>query len=338
MDVDDCYQELGVDRGASDAEVKAAWRRLAARWHPDRNDSPEAVRRIQRINQALEEIRRSRQEVAAADGEESGAADDGDAVLHTVHLAVEDFATGCTRELQGEVVEQCPECEGSGRQVRATTCADCGGSGRIPQAIWVAWLSPTLACTACEGLGEIRQGCAACDASGTVRRTYRCRVQVPAGVRAGHVLDVTGRVQRGRRSSAVALRVRLALQAHAFFGVEADGTVACELPVDGFAWMANRWIDVPTPRGLQQMRLRRGVLNYRIKDAGLPWRDGGVRADCIVTVAPLFPDDLTPAQEALVDGLVASNSGCPGSASGDRMAQWKRTLAGWQAGLDTAAP
>ena len=43
------------------------------------------------------------------------------------------------------------------------------------------------------------------------------------------------------------------------------------VPVDGFAWMANRWIEVPTARGLQQMKLRRGYISYRIKNAGLPW-------------------------------------------------------------------
>jgi len=45
--------------------VKAAWRRLSARWHPDRNDSPQALRKIQRINRALEEIRRARGEPEA---------------------------------------------------------------------------------------------------------------------------------------------------------------------------------------------------------------------------------------------------------------------------------
>lgn len=336
MDVDDCYQELGVAPGASDAEVKAAWRRLAARWHPDRNDSPEALRKIQRINRALEEIRRSKQGDAAAH-EEAHVEPDEAATELTVHLSVEEIAKGCVRELRGEIAEDCADCEGSGRQVRASSCDQCGGTGRVAQAMWFAWLSPTVDCAACQGLGETRQRCAACDASGTTTRPYSGRVQVPAGTRDGQLLDATVRMQGGRRGARLAMRVRVAVQPHDFFGVGADGTVTCELPVDGFAWIANRWIDVPTPRGLQQMRLRRNVVNYRIKGAGLPWQDGGASGDCIVTVTPLFPEDFSAEQDACVDRLVASNSGTAGTASGDRMDRWAAQVARWQASMDATA-
>jgi len=104
----------------------------------------------------------------------------------------------------------------------------------------------------------------------------------------------------------------------------------CELPVDGFAWMANRWVEVPTPRGLQQMRLRRGHLNYRIRNAGLPWTTAAEAADCIVTVVPMFPDELSHQQEAAIDRLVASNSGTAGTPAGDRMAAWNRVVSGWR--------
>jgi hypothetical protein len=60
LNVEESYSELGLDPDCSDAEIKTAWRRLAARWHPDRNASPQALRKIQRINRAVEEIRRAR--------------------------------------------------------------------------------------------------------------------------------------------------------------------------------------------------------------------------------------------------------------------------------------
>ena len=66
MHLDDSYHELGLAPGSSDAEVKAAWRRLSARWHPDRNDSPQALRKMQRINWALKAIRQARAEPAPA--------------------------------------------------------------------------------------------------------------------------------------------------------------------------------------------------------------------------------------------------------------------------------
>ncbi|MFN6997463.1 MAG: J domain-containing protein, partial [Aquincola tertiaricarbonis] len=50
-------EELGLRPGASEAEIKAAWRKLVSRWHPDRNASRAAVEKMQRINQAFELLR-----------------------------------------------------------------------------------------------------------------------------------------------------------------------------------------------------------------------------------------------------------------------------------------
>jgi DnaJ-class molecular chaperone len=175
-------------------------------------------------------------------------------------------------------------------------------------------MTPMADCEACGAQGTLRHRCTGCDGSGTAAaRRYRCRVQVPAGTHAGSVLHVTARVQGQRRKQDVALRVRVELQPHAVFTLDADGTVRCELPVDGFAWTANRWIEVPTPRGLQQMRLMRGYLAYRIKGAGL------AGSDCMVTVAPVFPEELNGAQEAAIDRLIAGNT-----AAAQRIAAWNR--------------
>ena len=330
MNVDDSYHELGLAPDSTDAEVKAAWRRLAARWHPDRNKSPQALRKIQRINRALEEIRKAREASPEEAGEEAEPNPE-PSVQHTVHITLEEVLSGCTRELQGEVVEDCAECAGSGLQPRATKCSECAGAGQVRQHLWFGWVAAAVPCSACQGQGTTRRGCTACAATGkTPARKYRCRVQVPAGARAGDRLHATARVQGGQRTKELALHLRVELQEHAFFAAQADGTVKCELPVDGFAWMANRWIEVPTPRGLQQMRLQRGHLSYRIKGAGLPWQDDGAPADCIITVSPLFPDEFSPQQDAAVDRLIAANSGAVGTKCGQRMQAWKRLLQGWQ--------
>ena len=56
MSTDNAYAELGLAPGASEAEVKAAWRRLVSLWHPDRNSSASAVQKMQRLNEALFEV------------------------------------------------------------------------------------------------------------------------------------------------------------------------------------------------------------------------------------------------------------------------------------------
>jgi DnaJ-class molecular chaperone len=343
MNIDDSYRELGLAPGSSDAEVKEAWRRLAARWHPDRNASPHALRKIQRINRAVDEIRRWKAggvptpeaPAPAAPPEapppaEAPEAPASEVIEHLFAISIEEACTGCSRELHGDLVEDCADCAGTGSLRHAMTCTHCAGSGRTRQNLWFAWLSGHADCSACDGTGTVRKRCTACHGSGKSHaRKYRCRVEVPAGTRAGEVLDVSARVQGRQKRHTLALRVRIELQPHPFFRLDADGTVQCELPVDGFAWMAQRWIEVPTPRGAQQMRLKRGFLTYRIKGHGLPGEAGD--ADCMITVVPLFPEELGPEQQLLVDRLVAGNTGARGTTVGERMAAWQAQLTGWKA-------
>ena len=62
ISIEDAYVALGIPPGAPAGEVKAAWRRLASRWHPDRNPSAEAAALMQRINGAYERLMGARQD------------------------------------------------------------------------------------------------------------------------------------------------------------------------------------------------------------------------------------------------------------------------------------
>jgi len=331
LDVDDSYKELGLTAQASDAEVKAAWRRLAARWHPDRNRTPQALKKIQRINRALEEIRRARGDAPADAEPESGPQpSEPEPMNHTVELALEEAVAGCTREIRGELVDDCDECDGSGLEPQASSCEQCDGAGKIRKHLWFGWMPSTVECGACAGHGVTRHACGACEGSGKqAPKKYHCSAQIPPGARSGDVLHAFARLQGQKQK--VPCHVRVELRPHEFFIVQADGTVKCEIPVDGFAWVANRWIEVPTPSGLRQMRLRRGHLVYRIRGKGLPSRESGSAADCLVTVVPLFPEELSREQEAQIDSLIATNSKARGTVAGKRVAAWNQVAQRWDA-------
>jgi len=347
LDVDDSYRELGLTAGASDAEIKAAWRRLAARWHPDRNRNPQALKKIQRINRALEEIRKSRSngvtghDAAPERAPESGPASQAQeehgarprrTLDHTVALTLEEAIAGCVREIQGEVVDDCAECGGSGLQARASPCQECDGAGQIRRHLWFGWMPSLGDCGACAGHGVTRHPCGACEGAGKeAARKYHCRVQFPPGVRAGDRVQALARVQGQRQRQRLGLQARVELRPHEFFELQADGTVKCEIPVDGFAWVANHWIQVPTPTGPRQMKLKRGHLVYRIRGQGFPSGEAGSAADCMVTVVPLFPEDFGHEQEALIDGLIATNSGARSTAAGKRMLAWNEVVGRWEA-------
>ena len=340
MNVEDSFRELGLAPDSTDAEVKAAWRRLAARWHPDRNSSPHALRKIQRINRALEEIRRFRASSfgPVTDFDAGPAAPPRPApertLPHTVRLTLEEAISGCIKDLEGEVADNCIACSATGLQKHASECRECRGTGQVRQTLWFSWVAAPSKCKACDGRGSQRHACAVCEGTGKApARKYRCRARIPPGVRTGDLLHVSASLHGRHAGEKVALEVRVELAPHEFFTVDEDGTVRCELPVDGFAWIANRWAEVPTPSGLQQMRLRRGYHTYRIKGEGFPGADGE-RADCIVTVVPLFPQEFSKAQEAQIDKLIGANSRAAGTEAHRRTSAWQQAVKDWAARLN----
>ena len=76
-------------------------------------------------------IRRARSEPEAEAEDPAPGAEP--TVEHPVSLTLEEVVTGCVREVRGEVVEDCADCEGSGLQLHATECSECSGAGHIRQ-------------------------------------------------------------------------------------------------------------------------------------------------------------------------------------------------------------
>jgi len=365
--VDDAYAELGLDPGASAAEVKAAWRRLAAQWHPDRNRSAGAIDRMQRINRALDEIRRchapddagdagaepaeSAPGPARADRREKSAAknerdDDSEAwsgdsatdgpgptsrtIDCDVKLTLEEALAGCIKVIRGTLVENCASCDSSGYRTLAGACVDCEGSGAVRQRLWFGWYGASAPCSACGGDGKARQICDACDGKGTRPPfEYSIRVRVPHGVRDGDLLHV-GRRRHAPGHPLVELNLRVEVLPHALFELDRDGTIRCTVPVNGFAWMANRSIDIPTLTGPLQLQLRRDMLSYRLTGQGFPVDRRGPRGDQLVTLEPVFPGRLGTDQEILVDQLIATPWHPDDSHLAARLDEWRRAQQGWE--------
>ncbi|MGJ7511938.1 DnaJ C-terminal domain-containing protein [Variovorax sp. GT1P44] len=353
MGTENAFAELGLAPDATDSEVKAAWRRLVSQWHPDRNDSSDAVAKMQRINRAFEEIRRAGARVrtddpaagatptAASEPTASGFEDDdtasGDAggasrqrkpIFRKVKLTLEEAAVGCIKVLRGKVIDVCSTCAGAGHQVLGGNCAQCGGSGAIPKRSFFGWPSGNSECDSCLGGGIARQTCPTCEGAGKMNaRTYKINVRIPHGVRHGDLLHVAGR--RSRPDSPPAdLEIRVEVAAHAFFQLEDDGTIRCEIPVDGFAWIARRSIQVPTVTGLHALQLDREQLTYRLKGQGFPVARRGARGDQWVTIRPIFPDSLSTDQQILLDQLLATSG-----AADERLRAWNKKLRAWERGL-----
>jgi molecular chaperone DnaJ len=336
METRAAYAELGLQPSATDAQLKASWRRLVAAWHPDRNAAAEAGSRMQTINKAYQHIRQLRDGGDEADDGAEAAPPAAQAAepdaSHTTHvrkvqLSLEDAILGCTRTLRGHVTHSCSACVGKGQRVLAKACATCHGSGAVRKPALFGWMWNQEECTDCGGDGRLRAPCDACEGSGELSVAYRRRVRFPSGMRQGHVLSVPAS-RHGDLDLGLELQVEI--EQHPFFRLDGDGVLRCEMPVNGYAWMAGRWVDVPTPDGLQQMRLNRDALVYRLAGQGFPAAPRGARGDYMVKVVPVFPAQDDPAQEALLDQLIASSSHA--AAADQPFGQWQGQLKRWNAG------
>ena len=365
MGTDTAYAELGLAPGATEREVKAAWRRLVSLWHPDRNDQAGALVRMQRINLAFEALRQAGFPVnsdgsvpdpapaphttphttpsatpSASSADKAAAAGSdaphrrGRTVSRKLKLTLEEAALGCTKVLRGKAnTTVCAHCEGAGWRPSASACRACEGVGTQRQRGWYGLFgSSATPCPACTGSGHQPKPCTACDGVGQ-RSTpgYRVTVRLPPGVRDGDQLQVDGRRMRPDQSPGDLL-IRVQVLPHDVFTLADgdNGSVHCTLPVNGFAWLANRPAVLPTLSGLDTLVLDRAQRDYRLPGQGFPATRRGPRGDLLVHVEPCFPDRLSIDQEILLDQLVATGMGPEGGAADARLGAWQQTLKDWQ--------
>ncbi len=226
---DDLYALLGVDRRASSAEIKRAYRRLAVELHPDRHpDDPEAEARFRRINVAYDTLvdpeRRARYDAARLRTELSEftpksaakaarefvggfvgdllgtrrrAARRGRDLRYTLTVDLAEAVHGGTHTIRFEAPVPCSTCDGRGAQTGpAVACPHCEGRGEVRGA---GPLGRRVRCPRCDGTGLVHTDpCRVCRGAGRVMKEVSYRVTIPAGTEAGAERVLAGRGEPGR--------------------------------------------------------------------------------------------------------------------------------------------
>ncbi|MBN9644231.1 molecular chaperone DnaJ [Corynebacterium mendelii] len=191
----DYYGILGVDKNATDAEIKKAYRKLARTYHPDVNPSEEAAEKFREISVAQEILLDpTKRRIVDAGGDPmeqrgGGGAPGGfggfggfgdifdaffggggaqgpiprrrpgeDALVHT-SITLQQAYTGVTQEMTVDTAVLCPDCTGSGSKSgkKPTTCTVCQGQGHVQkmQRSFIGNVVSVGVCDNCEGTGEI---------------------------------------------------------------------------------------------------------------------------------------------------------------------------------------
>ncbi|HUE79510.1 MAG TPA: molecular chaperone DnaJ [Sphingomicrobium sp.] len=264
----DYYDLLGVPRGADEASIKAAYRRLAKECHPDRHGGcANQEAKFKAISEAYECLK-DPQKRAAYDrfgkaafqnggdpfggrgfdgfsdifssifgefmdprGQRQNAARGAD-LRYDLELTIEESFAGSEANITVEALARCDSCEGRGArgQSRAQACATCGGAGKVraQQGFFVV----ERGCPNCRGSGEvIADPCAACDGEGRALKRRSLSVKIPAGVDEGTRIRVSGEGEAGVRNAASGdLYIFVHMKRHALY--QRDGTtLIAECPV-----------------------------------------------------------------------------------------------------------
>ncbi len=236
MEKRDYYEVLAVERTAAPAEIKAAYRKLAVRYHPDRNPGDGAAEdKFKEASEAYEVLsdaeKRARydrfghQGVAGAGsggfdpsvfgdfsdilgdlfgfggGRRAGGsgASRGADLRYDLSLTFEEAAFGTETTLRIPRLETCARCAGTGSSDKSQPgpCSVCGGRGQVRYS--QGFFTVARTCPQCQGEGRVvTNPCPECRGEGRVERERSISVKIPAGVDSGARLRLSGEGEQGR--------------------------------------------------------------------------------------------------------------------------------------------
>ncbi len=227
----DYYEVLGLGRNASKQEMKSAYRKLAIRFHPDKNpDNKEAEDKFKEASEAYEVLTNdSKRQIYDQFGHQGleGAGHSGargfDDIFSNVGDIFEEFfgfgggggsgrrvqrgsdlrynmsidfmeaAFGTEKTIDIPRLDKCTKCDGSGcaEGTSPETCQHCHGTGQFVQS--QGFFKVKTTCPYCKGQGKtVSNPCKKCMGAGRVEKTRKVQVKIPAGVDNGSKLRLTG--------------------------------------------------------------------------------------------------------------------------------------------------
>ncbi|MBI2216724.1 MAG: DnaJ domain-containing protein [Candidatus Rokubacteria bacterium] len=329
----DYYHILGVPRDADDKAIKSAYRRLARKHHPDVAKTKDATDRFKEATEAYKVLsdpeKRRRYDTLGPDWQRFAngrGPDPGGGFTYTTDDLgnVGDFSdffrtifgdmgvrSGRGAGRPGFRVEDLFAEVGRGGRARASRGEDVQASVEISleEAFHGTRKTFTLEtnepCAACHGAGHVgERPCPACGGSGWQHGQRQLDVKIPAGVKTGQRVRVSGEGagQAGARGD---LYLVVTVAPHPLFERKGDD-LHLELPITAPEAALGATVEVPTLRGRVSMKIPPATSSgrtFRFPGYGMPRLKGGGSGDQLVRVRIVLPADLTAAERELYDRL-----------------------------------
>ena len=345
----DYYEILGVSRDVDEAGLKKAYRRLAMKYHPDRNpDDETASERFKEAKEAFEVLKSPEKRaaydqfghagVSAQGGGFGGGADindifgdvfgdifgggrrgggprvyRGDDLQYNLEISLEEAVGGTSTEIRIPNFAPCEVCDGSGakRGTSPSTCSTCHGAGQVR--MQQGFFSVQQTCPACRGKGKvITDPCPNCRGQGRVRKEKTLSVKIPAGVDTGDKIRLSGEGEASDSGGPPGdLYVAVRVKAHPIF--HRDGAdLQCTVPINFATAALGGELEVPTLDGRVKLKVPAGTQSektFRLRGKGVTPVRGGATGDLMCRVRVETPVKLDADQRELLMRFHESISG-----------------------------
>lgn len=359
----DYYEVLGVDKNADDAALKKAFRQLAKKYHPDMNpgdkDAEQKFKEIQEAYAVLSDAEKRRQYDqfghAAFEGGMGGAggfdfsgmdmgdifsdlfgdffgggrrsADNGPRkganLRASVRITFEESISGCEKELEIVLKDECSTCHGTGAKPGTSpqTCTKCGGKGKVmySQQSLFGMVQNVQTCPECNGTGKVvKEKCSDCRGTGYIASKKRIQVTIPPGIDNGQSVRIRDKGEPGRNGGPRGdLLVEVMVSRHPIFQRQ-DMNIYSTAPISYAQAALGGEVRISTVDGDVLYEVKPGTqtdTRIRLKGKGVPsLRNKAVRGDHYVTLVVQVPTKLS---EAAKEALRRFDAETGGSMSAD---------------------
>jgi molecular chaperone DnaJ len=283
----DFYEILGVQRNASDDEIKKSYRKLAMKYHPDRNkDDKESERKFKEVSAAYEILKDSEKRSAYDQyghdafrqggggqgfGDFGGGFSDifeeffgggfggqsrqrgpqrGNDLRYNMSVSLQEAYSGKKSQIRIPSYDGCDLCSATGSADKSgpSTCSTCGGQGKVRST--QGFFSIERPCPTCGGEGSsIKNPCLKCSGTGQVKKQKTISVTIPAGVDTGTRIRISGEGEPGQRGAGNGdLYIFVEVQKDKLFEREEEN-IFCQIPISITTAILGGDVEVPTIEG-----------------------------------------------------------------------------------------
>ena len=339
----DYYEILGVERSATKVEIKKAYRKLAMKYHPDKNPGDkEAEEMFKKINEAYQVLsddeKRAIYDRYGKEGLEgrgyktdfdfSDIFDifndifgggfsskpemqmpyDIDKAIE-VTLEFEEAVFGVSKEIEINYFKLCPKCKGSGAEERET-CPSCHGRGSIIMGNGFMRISQT--CPQCSGRGFIaKKVCNECRGKGYIVETETVKIDIPAGIDTGMRMRVKGRGNEDISGYRGDLYLLFNVKESKIFKRKGNNLIV-EVPIFFTSAILGDTVKIPTLSGEKEIEIKpytKDNTKIVFRGEGIADPNTGYRGDLIAILQIVYPKKLNDEQKELLEKLHKSFGG-----------------------------